>query len=92
MFRKPRFAIVAKDEAVHWLICTVDLYLNEAGLVAAAFLTLEEAFELFALSLDFLVLPVRPLLPHSSQCRLVSFILQLFRGKVTRIKLQELLR
>lgn len=91
MLRKPSFAIVAEDKAVHRLVSPVDLDLDEARLVAAALLAQEEALELVALHLHLLVLPVRPLLPHASHLNLVSLDSHLLTGKLKCFEFYKLL-
>jgi hypothetical protein len=91
MLRKPGFAIVAKDEAMHRLVGSVDLDLDKARLVAATLLAQEEALELVALHLYLLVLPVSPLIPHASHLDLVSFHSHLLAGKLKCVEFYKFL-
>lgn len=91
MFRESSFAVIAENKAVHRLVCSVYLDLNKSSFVTIALLAQEKALELIALSLNFLVLPVSPLLPHALQHHFFSLFLLFFTCQFTCIHAQQLL-
>jgi len=72
---KAGLAVVAEDKVRHGLISTIDLYLNEACLIAATVLTWEQALVVITLGLDFLGVPVCPLVVHVGADRIFSLLL-----------------
>lgn len=90
MFSEPGFAIVAINETVHRLVCSVDLHLDEACLVASALLALEQAFVFWALRLDFFVVPVSAFLPHAHLLKLLPLFFHLFTRHFSYIESYEL--
>ena len=90
MLSKSGFAIVTVNEAVHRLICPIDLHLDKASLVASALFALEQAFVFGALRLDLFVVPVSALLPHAHLLKLLPLFFHLFTCDLSHIEFDEL--
>jgi hypothetical protein len=58
MLGKSTLAVIAENEAVHRLICPIDLNLNESSLITITVFALKYSFVLLALLLDFFLIPV----------------------------------
>lgn len=87
----PVMAIVAVHEVRHRLISPLNLDLDEACLLAVAFLTPEHSFVIVSLLLDQLDVPVSSTVPHSSLLSLVSLLLHFFRGELSHVTDHEIL-
>jgi hypothetical protein len=92
MLCEPGLTIVAVDEAVHGLVCPINLDLDESSLVTATLLAQEESLVLVALGFDLLVVPICPFLPHSIFLKLISLHLEFLAGNFASVHLDKILR